>query len=217
MMPGRNDYLEPYRRAVAEGGARFESLLWKNADAQAARFDAAIDMFPMAGVGLADLGAGLGDFAQRLDHRGVAPGRYVGVEGVRELADEGRRRLKDVSFPATMIEADFVAEERLFASLVADHGVGVLAFSGSLNTMAQADAEAVLARAWHSIDRTPGAGLVFNFLSDRHGGRRTEETGPARRYDTLGLLGWALERTPLTRFRQDYLGGHDATVAMTVC
>ena len=39
-------------------------------------------------------------------------------------------------------------------------------------------------------------------------------TEPAHRFDTAGMVSWALERTPGVWFRHDYLGGHDATIAM---
>ena len=41
-----------------------------------------------------------------------------------------------------------------------------------------------------------------------------KDTGVATRFDTLDWLDWALRTTPNVRFRQDYLQGHDATIAM---
>ncbi len=51
-------------------------------------------------------------------------------------------------------------------------------------------------------------------MSKRDPSRTDENTGPAKRFDTLAMLDWAMTRTPLVRFRQDYLGGHDAAITM---
>ncbi|MEL6329130.1 MAG: class I SAM-dependent methyltransferase [Planctomycetota bacterium] len=211
---GGADYLDPYREAFEDAGPRFEALLWKNPRAQIARFDAAIDTVSMRDAVVADLGCGLGDLALRLDERGARPLKYIGVEGVGGLAEAALKKISGLGFATAVHEADFVAEAGVFEDLVRDHGVRVLVFSGSLNTLKQREAERVLDRAWGAIAPATGAGLVFNFLSDRHGGRRTEATGPANRYDTVRALGWAMDRTPLVRFSQDYLEGHDATIAM---
>jgi len=52
--------------------------------------------------------------------------------------------------------------------------------------------------------------------ADRRGGPPppADPTDPARRLDPLRLVDWALDRTPLVRFRQDHLAGHDGLIAM---
>lgn len=207
-----SEYLDPYREAVRDGGARFESLLWKSPEAQAVRFDVLIDCCELTGRVVVDLGSGLGDLALRMHERGVEYGRYVGVEGVDQLAAESRKRLAGV--PECEIRADdFVADLAFFDRLVEQDGAEVFAFSGSLNTLAQTQAERVLDRAWDALCRVKRGQLVFNFLSDRSR-RSREATGPAHRFDTHRLLGWALDRTPLVVLRHEYWGGHDATVWM---
>ena len=58
-------------------------------------------------------------------------------------------------------------------------------------------------------------GVVFNFLSNRpHREWDGRDLTPARRYDTVDWLDWAMGRTPLVRFSQAYYRGHDATIAM---
>lgn len=224
-MSGAPDYLRPYADALADGGARFEALLWRNADAQRARFDVAVAMSSPAGAVVADIGSGLSDYAVRLGELGIAPALYLGVEGLEELTKEAEGRTAGLRFPCEQLVADFVADERLFAHLVADRGVTCMVFSGSLNTLKQHRAARVLRRAWDALaaagdaDRSrtpPPRELVFNFLSDRHGGRRRESTGPATRFQTARFVDWAMRRTPLVRFRQDYLAGHDATIVMRV-
>ena len=207
-------YLDPYRDAVRDLGASFGSLLWKNPEAQRTRFDVIIDACRLRGRVVADLGAGLGDLALRMHERNIEYGRYLAVEGVDELANAARERLASVP-ECVVVEGDFVADERLFAALVRDHGAEVLAFSGSLNTLTQGDAERTLDRAWSVLRRVRGGQLVFNFLSDR-GARAGEDTGPARRFGTARMAEWALERTPLVALRADYWQGHDATIWMGV-
>lgn len=205
-------YLEPYRTAVRELGASFGSLLWRSAEAQEARFDVMIDTADLRGRVIADMGAGLGDLAVRMHARGVEYGGYVAVEGVPELAAEAGRRLAEIP-ECGVVDGDFVADAKLFARLAKKHGVEVFGFSGSLNTLPQHEAERVIDRAWDAVRTVKGGQVVFNFLSDR-GRREGENTGPAHRFDTQRLVGWALDRTPLAVLRHDYWGGHDATIYM---
>jgi len=207
-------YLDPYREAVRDVGAKFEALLWKNAEAQVARFGAISQMCDPTGRVVADLGCGRADYASWMHGTGQEYGRYLGVEGVPELAASARDRITQESLPeCSIVEGDFVADEGLFARLVNTHRAETLVFSGSLNTLDQRTAETVIERALHALE--PRGIVIFNFLSDRHGDDRIgENTGPATRFDTARFVHWALDRTPLVKFRQDYLKGHDATIAI---
>ena len=210
---GGDAYLEPYREAVRQVGPRFEALLWNSVQTQEARFAALIDAIEPVGRTIADLGCGRADLAAWMTRQGVAPARYVGVDGLGEMIEFARDRAKDGSLGLTrFIHCDFVADGALFNRLVRRHHVDTLVFSGSLNTLEQGTARAVLDQAWRATSRRPGAILAFNFLSDRSG--RSDDTGPARRFDTIKMLQWAMERTPLVRFRQDYLAGNDAMIVM---
>lgn len=214
------DPTQPYRDAVTRFGPRFESLLWNSADGQLARFDAIIDALETGGAVIADIGCGLGDLADRLEERSgdAQPTLYLGVDALPELLEEATSRAPG-PIRRRYLHADFGQDAELFEHLVTEENATALIFSGSLNTFEQAEAVVVLERAWAALkgahaDRTRQ--LAFNFLSDRHHRPRPNPTGPARRFDTLALLDWALERTPAVRFRQDYLRGHDALVVMTV-
>lgn len=221
----RDDYLTPYREAVASLGPSFEALLWRNADMQRTRFDVLADLLDLttepAGRVVVDLGAGLADLALRLKERGLRPAGYLGVEALPELRAQAAARLAEAGLPAwcacEMLDADFAADAALFDRLVAERSASAFVFSGSLNTFRQRDAERVLDRAWDAALRVPGyAGrLAFNFLSDRAPrAARRKSLGPASRFDTLRMVAWALDRTPLVTLRTDYLNGHDATIAM---
>lgn len=212
--PGPSPYLDPYRDAVAKVGPRFEALLWHNAEAQHRRFDVLAKMKNLTGRVIVDLGCGRADFASFLHGHGVAYGAYLGVEGVKELADAARDRLAAEGVPeCDVLVGDFVADTGLYRTLVRERRADTLVFSGSLNTLPLEQAERTLDAAYDALE--PGGLLVFNFLSDRAGAeRRSQATGPATRFDTVRLVGWALDRSPLVRFRQDYLKGHDATIAM---
>lgn len=204
-------YLQPYAEVARRVGARFEALLWQNAEGQRLRFDVLAEMIEPEKRSIADMGCGRVDLLEHLHTLKRVPKLYVGVDGVRPMVEAGQQIIDAKAYPhARVIEADFVADRDCMSDLVARHGVDTLVFSGSLNTLEQHQAEDVLERAY---DALPSGGLLaFNFLSDLFPGKDPAEHGPAIRFSTLGLLSWALRRTPLVRFRHDYLGGHDATV-----
>ncbi len=206
-------YLAPYQQAVREHGASFDALLWRSEHFQEVRFRTICEMVRPTGRVIADMGSGQAGLLTYLHDKAVRYAHYIGVEALPELLEASRTRVKDAGIvEAEFVRADFAADEDLFANLVLDQEVDVIIFCGSLNTMEQGLAETVLGRAWDAIAKTPGAMLVFNFLSDTKG--PSIEGDPANRFDTKRLIAWALERTPSIAFRQDYLDGHDATILM---
>ncbi|MEO1277610.1 MAG: hypothetical protein AAFV77_01455, partial [Planctomycetota bacterium] len=58
-----------------------------------------------------------------------------------------------------------------------------------------------------------GGALAFNFLSSA-GRSRRESTGPANRFRSGQVFKWAQRASGRMLYRQDYLGPHDATVAV---
>lgn len=197
-----SEYLAPYEKAAAQHGASFEATLWANEDYQQRRFEVFAELFDFEGAAIVDAGAGKGDFAAFLNARGIRWKRYVGLEAVAAMAQAGRGlNLPDAQF----IEADFVRDAAAFARVEPD----VIVFSGSLNTMPQRLALRVLERAWRAAE----SALLFNFLSDR-GPQGGAAATPAKRFDTLRMLDWALKRTPSVVLRHEYLAGHDATIGM---
>ena len=206
-------YLAPYEAAAKRHGASFEATLWASRDGQVARFRVISEMADLDGRTVVDAGSGCGDLATFLREQGIHVARYIGLEGVAEVACAAC----DCAPPGAEFQhVDFVKDESVFERLAPD----VVVFSGSLNTFDQRDALAVLDRAWRAVTARPAPGAsragVFNFLSDRCSEALLRQpTSPARRFDTLALLGWAFERTAHVRFRQDYFPeGHDATIAM---
>ena len=147
------DYLQPYQRAVKRHGADFPALLWASRRTQELRFDALVRLADPTGLAVLDLGCGRADFYDFLVKREMTPRRYVGVEGVRELAEAARKkRLAD----ARIIVADFVREPRRM-QVNAD----IIYCSGALNTIQGDDFYTTLACAFAAAKRA----LVFNFLS----------------------------------------------------
>lgn len=214
---GAGDHLQPYQEAVDRFGPCFEATLWASEGHQATRFEVMAHECPFAGMSVLDAGCARGDFLLFLGQRGVSPRRYIGLEGVPELAEAARVHLQGLTTPSLIVEGDFVADAGLLARAARDAGedagrADVVVFSGSLNTLRTDDAIGVLDRAWPVARRA----MVFNFLSDRcDDAIRGGDTGPARRFDTRKIVDWALSRTSAVRFRQDYFpGGHDATVVM---
>lgn len=207
-------YLRPYAEVASRVGAQFEALLWQSAEGQRRRFDVLAEMIEPEKRSIADLGCGRVDLLVHLHTLRRVPRRYVGVDGLRAMVEAGQRLIDEHHFPnAEAHELDFVADADALPELVRACGIDTLIFSGSLNTLEQPMAEDVLHRAYDAAP--PGGLLAFNFLSNLFAGQDTGDQGPAFRFATLDLLAWALRRTPLVRFRHDYLGGHDATITMT--
>lgn len=205
------EYLTPYEDAVREHGPSFRATLWASRDSQQARFRVIAETVDLTGKVVVDAGCATGDLAKYLVEGGIEYGRYVGIDGVAALLDEARTR----NFPrAEFVLGDFVSNPDAGRDVLGSlERTDVIVFSGSLNTLEQERALGVLERAWPAANDA----LVFNFLSSRDGSGRTADrdpTDPARRFDPLAMLDWAMARTPCVRFRQDYLRGHDATIAM---
>lgn len=208
-------YLSPYRQAVAAQGPGFESLLFFSREAQQRRFEVIGSVANLANRNVGDLGCGHADLVVWMSERGIPYTGYVGVEAVEELVGYSRRQLdKQDRTRARCIEADFVADERLFARLVEDYEIDTLIFSGSLNTLPEGQAKSTLDRAWQSIKFRPNGQLVFNFLSQIEGQPDRDTFLPVPRFGAVSMFRWALERTPLVVYCQYYLGGHDGTIAM---
>lgn len=215
--PDDRPYLDPYLLAAEKYGAGFEALLWHSPRAQLARFRVIGSMLGPRERTIADIGCGNADLLLDLARRGRTPARYLGIDAVPTMLEHARAQARGAGIDrAVFLDHDFVREEGLPAQLVGDAGVDTVVFCGSLNTLPEHKACVVLDRFWNALLARPGAVLLFNFLSDRHDRARTPATPPAVRFDAAAMVGWALERTPLVRFRHDYLGGHDATVRMRV-
>lgn len=205
------EYLTPYTRAVAVYGTGFGALLISDRQWQEVRFSVFARAIGLDGRAIADLGSGRADLLDWLARERVTCRRYVGIEAVPELHRHASTRHGDDD-GATFLFTDFVRDTDLFERLVGEHGIDVLLFSGSLNTLAEADALAVLERAWAALAERPGAALAFNFLAGGDAWSRPP-TGLPRR-DTRRWFAWACDRTPLVIFCQHYLGAHDATIVM---
>lgn len=214
---GTGDHLKPYQEAVERFGACFEATLWASERHQRTRFEVLMRECPFEGLSVLDAGCARAEMLAYLGEHAVMPRRYIGIEGVEALANAARECLAGCRVASLILEGDFVHDSALLARAARDAGesdgrADVVVFSGSLNTLKTDAAIEVLERAWPVARRA----LAFNFLSDCcDDSVRGGDTGPAHRFDTRRVLGWALSRTPLVRFRQDYFeGGHDATIVM---
>ncbi len=196
-------YLRPYVRAAARHGGTFEAQLWRNREGQRIRFEAIVSLAgttSFEGRRVLDLGCGIGDFAAHLADTGIAVAEGVGVEAVPELRGAAAARdLPRWSFRA----GDFVADPTVIAAV----GPDVVVCSGSLNTLPPRRAREVVTHAYAASR----LGVVFNFLSDA-GTRAGEDLHPARRFDTMRMLRFAVGLSPRVAFRQDHLDGHDACI-----
>jgi len=198
----KTDFLKPYRDALAEHGPGFLATLWNSPFAQRLRFDIMIDAADLSGCTILDAGSGTGDFAAHLLKRGIEFSRYIGIDGLPEQIQAARERhLERCEFHAS----DFIRSPES----IGQHQPDWVCFSGSLNNMDDATVTHILRAAYDAASR----GIMFNFLSDRGepADMRTNPA-PARRFDTLSMIDFALTLSHRVQFRQDYLDGHDATI-----
>lgn len=192
-------YLLPYIRAAGQYGAGFLSLLWATPQTQAARFDAIERLAPLNGKSVLDVGCGRGDLLDFLLDRGVRPADYVGIEAVEELAAAAEakcKRMKDIR----ILRADFLREPlRLFVA------ADVVVFSGSLNTVEDADFYTTLRRAFEACAEM----VVFNFLANSYlaGAEYLRWRRPA------DVIAFVSQLSPDVRTLDDYLHG-DFTIAV---
>ncbi|MAJ46027.1 MAG: hypothetical protein CBC35_01855 [Planctomycetes bacterium TMED75] len=199
------DSLTPYREASRRLGAGFSATLWASPRTQALRFDVLIDLIGVdriEGRTLLDLGCGDGALAARLQQRSVQLSRYIGIDGIFAQVEAAQRR--------GLERASFVCEDlQETAGGLGRFGAELAVISGTLNTMAQSEAQALVQQTFEAVS---GA-ICFNFLSDRAVPERLEaDLGPAIRHDVVGWLDFALALSPLVSFRQDHLEGHDAAI-----
>lgn len=202
--PQKSSHLQPYRDAVDQHGAGFKATLWGSEQTQVLRFDVMIDLVDFTDCTVLDAGCGRGDFARRLLEREIGFSQYVGVDAMEAMIDAAR----ELNLPRCRFEAgDFTRDEAMLGLGEPDY----ICFSGSLNTMDDDLARAVIGRAFD----TAAQGVVFNFLSDRpHARWADRDLTPARRFNTLDWLDWAMGHTSRVAFTQRYLDGHDATIVM---
>ena len=195
-------YLDPYRDSLLRHGTDFSVTLWANRRSQQLRFEVFNEMCYLPGKRILDAGCSRGDLAEFLIDRGVEFEQYVGVDGLASVVEYANgRKLARCQFH----HADFVTDTSIL-------GLGdpqVIAISGALNTMTDAQVFRVLEAAWASTSET----LLFNFLSDRCGRKAPPQDSFARRLDTLHMIEWSLSKSYSAVFRQDYFAaGHDATI-----
>ncbi len=207
----RDAYLDPYREAVMRHGPSFEATLWGSREAQQLRFDVMIDLSSAEQAGfdqcsILDVGCGQGDFAQRLLERQVDFAGYLGLDAIEAMVESAGRRALDPQRGRVRFEAaDVVAHPAILRREPFDY----ICISGTLNTMEEPLARTLVQRSFEAAAK----GVIFNFLSDRCPKEMTKrDLWPARRFDTLSWLDWALDLTSRVGFRQDYLDGHDATI-----
>jgi SAM-dependent methyltransferase len=145
-------YLRPYLDAVGRHGARFESLLWANPSAQAARFGALARWCELEDRVVLDAGCGRADFLQYLLEQGIKPAKYFGIEAVEELAAAAERKNPPW---AVIIRGDFIDEPAILG-----RNAQVIVFSGSLNTLSSDEFYQTLRLGWEFTQSE----LAFNFL-----------------------------------------------------
>jgi len=145
-------YLQPYLDAAERHGGKFETLLWANPSAQAARFAALARWCELEDRILLDAGCGRADLLDYLLGQRMVPSRYVGIEALEALADAAQAKSRRHSL---IIRGDFIDNPILL-----DQQADVIIFCGSLNTLSPEDFYHTLRVAWQYTRSE----LAFNFL-----------------------------------------------------
>jgi hypothetical protein len=145
-------YLRPYLDAAAKHGAGFDTLLWANPAAQAARFAAIARWTELENRIILDAGCGRADFLDYLLNQKIRPAHYIGIEAIEPLAHAAE--IKHLP-RATIQLGDFLATPQLL-----DQNADVIIFSGSLNTLTPDDFYSSLRLGWQFTRNE----LAFNFL-----------------------------------------------------
>ncbi len=197
-------YLHPYLEAGRQHGASFDVTLWASPASQRVRFDVLVSHCDLTGKHLLDAGCSRGDLAAYLIAHHIAFERYTGVDAMEQVIEHARSR--------NMPRCDFVVDDLVVhPDVLLKVKADLIFFSGTLNTMDQSMALALLDKAWQATRET----LVFNFLSNTCGPAAPTQLKPAKRFETLSMLAWAMTKTSQVIFRQDYMAhGHDATIVM---
>ncbi len=197
-------YLDPYRASAQRHGSNFRVTLWASEQSQRVRFDVFMQMCFLSGKRLLDAGCSRGDLAAHLIEQGIDFAHYTGIDALPNVIEHAQSRRLD---RCTFLAGDFVHD----TSLLQTGDPQIVAVSGSLNTMTDAQVFATLEAAWAATSET----LLFNFLSDKCGPAAPRQDQFARRLDTMRLLEWAASKTSQFAYRQDYFPyGHDGTVMM---
>lgn len=198
-------YLQPYNEAMNRFGPGFKATLWQNPASQSMRFDVAMSLVDFSDIRLADLGCGPGDLVSHLETSGVQPAAFLGIDAQPEMIELAVRN-HDAGH-RTFLAADLVADQ----SSLAQWGPDVCFISGTLNTIPPRTAWKLVMAAY----RSSSIGVVFNFLSDRaHARFDKKDLSPARRFNTVRWIERSMRVSSRVAFRQDYLDGHDATIAI---
>ncbi|MEA2734359.1 MAG: hypothetical protein QOE14_810, partial [Humisphaera sp.] len=149
------------------------------------------------GLTILDLGCGRADLLDFLIARGTPPRKYIGVEGVRELAEAAESKRQP---DARIITADFVREPRRL-----EVGADVILCSGALNTIEPAEFYLTIRNAFAAAKQA----FVFNFLC----AELLAGTNYLRWHERRDVLKFCRSLTSDVQKHEGYIEG-DCTIAM---
>lgn len=184
--------VEKYRKGYAEHGYSPKTLGWDKGR-QDIRFEVLLSFFEFRGKSILDIGCGFGDLNRVLSRENDNFYRYLGVDLVGELIDEGRRHYPEENI--RFLNADFLEYpfKETFDIVVAS-GIFNHKFDSGENDLF---VERVLKKAWSLCTE----GFAFDFLSDKVDYRydHTYHNNPER------ILGLAYGLSKNVSFRNDYM------------
>jgi SAM-dependent methyltransferase len=184
--------IEKYRKGYAEYGYSPKTLGWEKGR-QDIRFEVLLSFFESHEKSILDIGCGFGDLNRVLFRENGGSYRYLGVDLVSELIEEGRRHYPQENI--RFLNADFLEFQfkENFDIIVAS-GIFNHRFDSGGNDLF---IERVLKKAWALCTE----GLAFDFLSDKVDYRyvHTYHNNPGRILE----LAYGLSRN--VSIRNDYM------------
>ena len=184
--------VQKYRMGYLEHGYSPKTLGWDKGR-QDIRFEVLLSFFEVRGKSILDIGCGFGDLNRVLARGNGDSYQYLGIDLVRELIEEGRRRYAGGNI--TYLNADFLEYQFCESfDIVVASGIFNHKFDSGGNDLF---VERVLKKAWTLCTE----GIAFDFLSDKVDYRydHTYHNNPER------ILGLAYGLSRNVCVRNDYM------------
>jgi 2-polyprenyl-3-methyl-5-hydroxy-6-metoxy-1,4-benzoquinol methylase len=149
-------YVHVYKHNLEQGDDIWMAQNWRLTKEQRSRFDVIAQMIDFNNKSVLDVGCGVGDFAEYLRLRGVAPARYRGIDVLPEFVAEAKNR--HISDWAEFAVGDALADP---GSLGDESEWDYVVMSGTLSTHPPEQAKQMLTNSWNVVRE----GMIFNFLT----------------------------------------------------
>jgi SAM-dependent methyltransferase len=187
------EVIERYRRYLTQFGRSEQGVGWGRKGRQSERFQVLASRWDLKGKTILDVGCGFGDLLAYLTEQCQIPSRYIGIDVVPDLIEEGYRPT-DVDCDIAYICTDFLTWDP-------ENQIDVVLGSGIFNfKLSDGDNYSFIKETVRRSFEIARVGVGFNFLTTR-----VEYTlSETFHTDPLWILEYALSLSRNVSFRQDY-------------